>query len=127
VILGGTAVVSQAVANHIANNLGIPVIRLAGANRYETAVAISQEAFAGGADRVYVATGLNFPDALAGAAAAGTHAAPVLLVAGTGNQIPQGVELEIQRLGPFTGVILGGTAVVTPAIQTHLTIIINAI
>ena len=91
--------------------LAAQVDRIAGPNRYATAVAISAEAFPTGSGSAYLATGLNFPDALAGAAAAGFHGAPVLLVPGT--SIPGVVESEIARLAPDIGIILGGTSVVT--------------
>ena len=60
-----------------------PGDRLAGADRYATAAAISKATFAPGVGLVYVATGANFPDALAGAAAAGKTGSPVLLVGAT--------------------------------------------
>jgi len=121
VVLGGTAVVSAGVVAQLEALDGSPlVIRLAGANRYETAVAISEEAFGAGAMRVYLATGLNFPDALAGAAAAAFYGAPVLLVPGTDALVPQIVEDEVIRLGAFTGIIVGGTSVVSAGIETDL-------
>ena len=55
-----------------------PVRRLSGANRYETAAKIAAQF--GSADIVFVATGENFPDALAGSARAGALHAPLLLV-----------------------------------------------
>jgi putative cell wall-binding protein len=77
----------------------------------------SQDAFDGGANRVYVVTGSNFPDALAGAAAAGWWDAPILLVGGT---VPGSVSAEISRLGATHIFILGGTAVVSSNIATTL-------
>ncbi|MDI6692614.1 MAG: cell wall-binding repeat-containing protein [Anaerosomatales bacterium] len=45
--------------------------RIAGADRYLTAVAASQDAFPEGADTVVIATGANFPDALSAAGLCG--------------------------------------------------------
>ena len=42
----------------------ITLDRIAGKERYSTAALISQETFAPGVDAVYIATGVNFPDAL---------------------------------------------------------------
>ena len=56
-----------------------PVERIAGADRYATAAKIATKFFPN-ATSAFVATGLNFPDALAAAAAAGHIGAPVLLV-----------------------------------------------
>lgn len=121
VVLGGTAAISQAVFNEL-EALAPTVARLEGANRYETAVATSQEAFSDAA-RVYVATGLNFPDALAGAAAAAVRGAPVLLVPGT--SLPGEVGDEITRLGAKTVIVLGGTDVVTSDVENTLKTLIG--
>src|SRR5439155_5191296 len=56
------------------------VSRLAGADRYGTAVEISKAAFAAGLDTVFVANGTGFADAMAGGPAATRRRAPVLLV-----------------------------------------------
>ncbi len=90
--------------------------RIQGASRYETAVAVSQQAFPAGLSRdaIVLATGGNFPDALAVAPLAGALNAPVLLVP-NGN-LPQSVSDEITRLyaGKATAKIYvaGGTGVV---------------
>ena len=46
------------------------VTRLAGPDRYGTAAAVSQATFAPNVPVVYIATGQNYPDALAGGPAA---------------------------------------------------------
>jgi putative cell wall-binding protein len=117
VVVGGIAAVSSTVFDQL-EALVANTVRVSGANRYETAIAISQDAFPGGRPRAYIATGLNFPDALAGAAAAGWYDSPILLVPGT--SVPAGVEAEIGRLGSTTVIILGGTAVVTNGVQSDL-------
>src|SRR5690606_35269223 len=55
------------------------VHRLAGADRFETAIRIS-ERFSPGVPVVYIATGLNYPDALSASALAGAQGGPLLLV-----------------------------------------------
>ena len=78
-----SAVVSDAVAAGL-----IPyatsgnVTRLAGSDRYATAVAVSSGTFTSG-PTVFVATGINFPDALGGGPVAGGLPGPLLLVPGT--------------------------------------------
>src|SRR3972149_1259626 len=54
--------------------------RLAGRDRYATAAAISAATFAPGVPVVYVATGLDFPDALAGPAGGGGPGAAARLL-----------------------------------------------
>jgi putative cell wall-binding protein len=70
---------------------------------------VSAETFPA-ADTVFVATGGNYPDALAGSAAAARLGAPVLLV--TSDAVPGSVVAELARLSPRSIVVLGGTAAV---------------
>lgn len=94
VIVGGAGAVSQGVANQLAL-LGA-VSRLAGSDRYTTAAAASAFTFPEGASTIYVATGEDYPDALAGAALAGIAAGPVLLT--ESSRLPAAVRGEIERL-----------------------------
>jgi putative cell wall-binding protein len=96
--------------------------RVSGADRYQTAAEISRASFASGVGKVYLATGLSFPDALAGAAAAGREGAPVLLVPGSGSAagVPAAVATELTRLNPSEVVILGGTAAITAGVSIRV-------
>ena len=94
------------------------VTRLAGPDRYATAAAISTATFAPNAPVVYIANGQNFPDALAGAAAAGTKDAPLLLVPPT--SIPSAIATELARLNPTNIVILGGPSVVSDQVASQM-------
>jgi hypothetical protein len=67
---------------------------------------------------VYIATGENFPDALGAAATAAVGLGPVLLV--QQNSIPAPTLAELNRLQPDNIVIVGGTAVVSNAVETQL-------
>jgi cell wall-associated NlpC family hydrolase len=82
-----------------------PTVRIAGADRYATAAAVSAATFPAGAPVAYVATGGDYPDALTAAAAAGGRG-PVLL-AGAGG-VPDSTRLELERLHPSRVVIVGG-------------------
>lgn len=91
---------------------GVATQRLSGETRYHTAVEISKAAFPNGADVVYIASGGNFPDALAGGFAfAGSG--PVLLVPPNGYDVPTVVADEVTRLKPKLVVALGGSDVVS--------------
>jgi putative cell wall-binding protein len=79
-ILGGTAAVSAAVATTLTANHFV-VTRLAGSDRFATAVAIAGAL--GDPTTVFEATGLNFPDALAGGPAAIVSNAAILLTNGS--------------------------------------------
>lgn len=117
VILGGTGVVSSAVETALAGYTSGAVTRLSGLDRYATAAAISEATFSPGVPVAYVATGLNFPDALAGGPVAALAGAPILLA---GNTLPQATKTELTRLNPGTITILGGTGAVSSAIETEL-------
>jgi putative cell wall-binding protein len=116
VVLGGSAAVSDAVVTAL--RAWAPVTRRAGADRFATAVAVSQAAFPGGAATVYVATGEKFPDALAGGAVAALDGAPVLLVAG--GSVPVATADELRRLAPAQVVVLGGSAAVSDAVVAEI-------
>ncbi|MCI0584526.1 MAG: cell wall-binding repeat-containing protein [Chloroflexi bacterium] len=123
VVLGGASVVSSAVKDALGAYTAGSVIRLAGSDRYSTAATISSASFAPGVDVVYVATGANFPDALAGAAAAGSEGAPIVLV--TKDTIPGATATELQRLDPGRIVVLGSTGVVSEAVRIQLQLLLG--
>ncbi|MFQ6172318.1 PQQ-dependent sugar dehydrogenase [Oryzobacter sp. R7] len=94
------------------------VTRASGADRYATAAAVSAAAYPGGATDVLVATGADFPDALAGGAAAGRLGMPVLLTART--SLPASSRAELDRLNPQRIVVVGGTGVVDASVLAAL-------
>src|SRR5690606_22461715 len=93
------------------------VVRLAGADRYATAAEIARQ-FPAGLPVLYVASGQNFPDALAGAALAATRDAPVVLV--RSGDIPSPTAQALGELAPERIVILGGTASVSAGVEMQL-------
>lgn len=103
-VLGGTAAVSVEVEGQLADHA--PVTRLAGQTRYETAAVIA-DSFEQDSGTVYLASGSNFPDALAGAAAAGASDSPVLL-ARTATALSAATEAALNDLEPRRIVIVGG-------------------
>ena len=119
IVLGGTGVVSEAVKTALGTYTTGTVTRLAGTSRFDTAAAISAHTFSPGVGVAYIATAYNFPDALAGAAAAGTVKGPVLLVAPTGAINPA-TATELTRLHPGRIIVLGGTGVVSDAVMSAL-------
>src|SRR5690606_10850479 len=94
------------------------VNRIAGANRYATAAALSASAYPSGATDVMIATGADFPDALAGSATAGRFGMPVLLTMPT--QLPAQTTAELNRLKPQRIWVLGGTSVISEGVRAAL-------
>jgi hypothetical protein len=100
-------------------DLTVPTVRrLAGLDRIATAVEISKDGFGPGVPVVYVATAMNFPDALSAGAAAAELGGPLLLVPASG--VPTSVSDELARLEPGLIVVVGGTSVVPTATYTAL-------
>lgn len=100
----------------------IEVSRLSGADRFDTAVAISRAQFPDDADLhvpvVYVANGLNYPDALAAGPAAIEKGGGLLLVLPTG--IPSSVADELDRLNPDKIIVVGSATAVSNSVKTQL-------
>ena len=116
-ILGGPSAVSDGVAQQLRSFTAGPVDRLAGSDRYATSVVVSQAAFASGATTVLLASGVDFPDGLAGGPAGALAPSPLLLV--TPTCIPPIVNAEINRLNPSQIVILGGPGAVGVSVENR--------
>jgi peptidoglycan-N-acetylglucosamine deacetylase len=117
-VVGGPATISDAVLASLSSLSAGGASRIAGPDRFQTAVAVSQDAFPSGASVAYVATGATFPDALSGGAAAGVETAPMLLTAPT--QLPVPVRTELVRLNPGRIMVVGGTGSVSDAVTADL-------
>lgn len=119
VAFGGTGVIGDGVLAALRPYATTgDVSRISGANRYSTAAAISARTFTPGVGVVTIATGANFPDALAGVSPSAIAGGPILLVAADG--IPAETAAELARLHPGRIVILGGAGVVSDGIATQL-------
>ncbi|HSF26117.1 MAG TPA: cell wall-binding repeat-containing protein, partial [Actinomycetes bacterium] len=117
VVLGDSGAVSDAVADALASYTSGSVTRLAGADRYATAAAVAAQ-YAPGVETAYVATGTTFPDALAGAALAGSQGMPVLLTAA--NAVPMPLSTAFLRLAPQQIVVLGDSGAVSDPVASSL-------
>jgi len=104
-LLGGPFALGPAVESAV-QNLGYQVVRIAGSTRYATAAAIAQTL--GNPRTIFEATGLNYPDALAGVPAAIITSAAILLTAGS-VQAPETAQYLAAHL-PGTRYALGGQA-----------------
>lgn len=96
---------------------GIHIVNIAGEDRYETAIKISQSTFEK-ADKAIIAYGGDFPDAMFGGVLATEYNMPILLV--KKDTIPENVKKEISRLGVKRVYILGGESVVSKEVEAEL-------
>lgn len=116
-LLGGEQALDGRVATMVQTAAGVVPERIAGPTRYDTAAAVSA-LFPPNPAAAFVATGVNFPDALAGSAAAGVASSPMLLVAP--GEVPPAVATELERLAPREIVVLGAGGVVSDAVAAQL-------
>ena len=131
-ILGGEAAVSADVEASVAAFSKVSVNRIAGLDRYETAAKIANTVGASaigsyrGKRTVFVASGTSYVDALAagpvsyagvvGSASNGPH--PILLTAA--DALPASTDAALTSLGVQQVVIMGGTAVVSDAVEAAI-------
>jgi putative cell wall-binding protein len=106
------------VTNAVITQLGSyapKVTVLAGDDRYATSAEVAKWGYPSGTERAFLATGTDFPDALAGSAIAGAIDGPILLVKQA--TVPGSVEAELQRLGVSEISLLGGPAAISYTVQ----------
>ncbi len=94
------------------------ITRLAGNNRYETSVAVSQNAWKESSEVVVLGRGDLSVDALTGSVLAKKYNAPLLLT--KSDELPSVVEDEINRLQPEKIYILGGPAAISEKVVNQL-------
>ena len=92
--------------------------RIAGFDRYATAVAISQSGWPNGADSAIIAFGEDFPDALSAGPLAQKYNAPILLTNSYG--LNRDTVDELKRLKVKKVYIIGGPAVVSSNVVSQL-------
>lgn len=117
VLLGGPAAIGLGVETYLRQQYP-EVIRLAGPDRYATAEAIAGWHFTEGADVVYVATGLDYHDALLAGPAAIRDGAALLLV--NSDSVPVPTRRAIESLNPEKIIVVGGTGVVSGGVADEL-------
>lgn len=118
-IVGGEPSVSPAVEAQLAAIA--PVVRFAGADRFDTSRQVARYFWGESENRTaYVATGNNFPDALAAAPAAANEAAPVVLVNGGAAELDTPTAELLGDLGIRKTVVAGGTPSVSVGIADDL-------
>jgi putative cell wall-binding protein len=122
VMVGGTAVLSDGVEAQLRALVpGANVSRLAGSDRYNSSNAIVQASFpAGTTTTAFLATGVNYPDALSATSAATSLSAPVILIPGSASALSPSTVTLLQHLGVTRVVLAGGLASVSASIEAQL-------
>ncbi|CAN5489361.1 hypothetical protein BH23ACT9_BH23ACT9_22270 [soil metagenome] len=120
-VIGGTAAIGEQVADEAAQVSRAAVTRLAGATRYATSVAVARHAQREGLSgtEIWIATGLNYPDALAAGPAAALSRSPLVLVNGQdASGAPESAEWLSSNAESL--LVVGGSAVITDAVASAL-------
>ena len=118
IILGGPAAVSESVAETL-RGMGFRVDRFAGADRYATARRVARTFAPDEIDTVYLASGVNFADAVA-AAPSVTRDSPLILTTPDelGAQARRFLTDEDREVSSVT--ILGGTAAISADVEREI-------
>ncbi|MGN7799194.1 cell wall-binding repeat-containing protein [Leifsonia sp. 22587] len=118
-VAGGPVSVSDAVVAQLGTvNAGHAVVRVAGADRFATSRNIASAAFTHPVSTAYLASGLNFPDALSAGAAAGAQHVPVILIGGA--EPDDALVQELRDLGVSQIKLVGGTSVIPDSYASAL-------
>ncbi|MEP6855089.1 MAG: cell wall-binding repeat-containing protein [Pedococcus sp.] len=115
IVLGGPSSISNTVLSQVRTAVGsrVPVTRIGGSNRFATAAMASADTLTS-AREVLLTNGMQYPDALSGAATAPYFGGrPVLLT--RAECVPAETLAEIKRLGATKVTALGGPSVVSDA------------
>lgn len=119
IVLGGTGAVSSAIESDLKTRLGATSERWQGGNRYSTAIAIARKGVGLGLawNRVAIATGENFPDALSGGVLQ-ARAGSVMLLTPSAT-LDSGVRSTLAANKGAIGEVryLGGTSAVSAAVR----------
>ena len=102
------------------NDEGPEIVRVDGANRFDTAAQVAALTYEDGASDVIVAAGFNFPDALAASGVGGLVDAPILLVNDVLDTVPAETASALEDLDPDTVHIAGGPVAVSEAIEDEI-------
>ena len=113
-LVGGTWTITRSVSGKVVATLS----RLAGGTRYQTMGAVVDVGTWKKGGTAIVASGINFPDALAAATLAGNENAPILLT--DPDSLSPEVASRLSSLLPAKVYIMGGTSAVSDTVKSQI-------
>ncbi|MGN9163548.1 cell wall-binding repeat-containing protein [Clostridium sulfidigenes] len=117
-VVGGTSVISEATVKEMAK-MGIDVVRLGGANRYETSLAVATQIDRQkNVENIYVAGGYAPADALTISSKAATDKTPIILV--EAKKVPKKVLAWLKNQKLKSAYVIGGETVVKNSVMKDL-------
>ena len=114
-VVGGRSAIGEAMVSQL--RAYADGVDFGGTNRYDTAASVAKS-FGDPGKTVFIATGANYPDALAGGAAAGRVGGTLLLTAK--DQLPVETIEAFDFLDPSRIVLLGGTSAISESVRTQI-------
>lgn len=111
ILVGGTGVLAEQLQADL-QTMGIESSRLAGQDRYETAIAVAKEL--GNASDVVIATGEDFADALSISAIAAYKNMPIILV--PSKRIPSAIQNFLVANDITRTYVVGGSEIISDAV-----------
>lgn len=115
ILLGGEKAISSSVANELKAK-GYNVDRIGGNDRYETAVKISEKLSS--SETFYMASGLNYPDALSMTALSISENRPLLLT--SPKELSESTKARLVQAGAKNVVIAGGYSAISKKVENEL-------
>ena len=124
IVVGGPEAVTPNVEESLQEDLGIAVERLAGATRYETSLALAERVLSAddrSTEELHVATGANFPDALAAAPSITARGAVMVLTNGTSRSPDALLDWLRERADSIDRIhVIGGVDAVTDTVANTI-------
>lgn len=115
-VVGGSAVISPSFDTSL-RSAGLTVTRIGGADRYDTSHLVNAQRFSS-ASTVFVASGIDYPDALSAAAMAGAAKSPLYL--SPSGCLPRSVGDDIVKLKASKVYFIGGPNALSGAVTGYI-------
>jgi len=124
-IVGGPMVISQSVESNIKTILpAATVTRIAGHDRFDTSSA-AYEKFFPNPSSIYIASGMDFADALSASVLAAKNNAPIVLINPNKFFLPDSTYDYLYDLGTSKMIIIGGTSAVPDLLADSIEFILT--
>lgn len=130
VIVGGENSVSAAVATDLQRRYkGTGIIRIGGVDRFEVSRNLITDPTYGAmaSSKIYVASGLKFPDALSASPAAAKAKTPVLLVNGGAAELNAAEKALLTARGVTSATVFGGEDTLSAGVATSIKSVTGAL
>lgn len=117
IILGGEQAISNTIKRQLEKS-DLNVRRINGKTRFETSALIAKEVSPNGNNKIVIANGMDFPDALSAASHAAKEGLPILLT--KSDRLPDITIDSIRELGALQAIVIGGPNVIEDSVFKRL-------